>query len=200
MTAEALMAQLAHNDEYQKFIRREDEEIAAVAAEMRDAERPIVTDLRAAGLKLDSVSDLLDQSPRANANEVLIRHLDRGGYPDEIMDDMARAMRVEEKPPYDWWYFKARFLRASCTAESTGLAVLLAGSAQKKHLEGLVDLLRETDSEDRVFFLPPLRRLGGDHELKIIRALRADPVLGEEATEQLRQAERLERRRQKRST
>src|SRR5581483_10867065 len=84
-------------------------EVEAVEAErservrvLREAEQPIVADLNRAGVSVSSVWDLVNTSdPYPAALPVLLSHLERGGYPDRVMESLGRALAV--KVSVAWW-------------------------------------------------------------------------------------------------
>lgn len=80
VTAGELMAKLAHDEDYQRTKEADDAQRQARVQELHDAERPIVADLRRAGVDVDSVWDLVNTSaPYPNALPVLVKHLELGG-------------------------------------------------------------------------------------------------------------------------
>src|SRR5262249_10106439 len=59
----------------------------ARAQVLSEAEQPIVEDLRRAALRVDSVWDLVNTAePYPRALPILLNHLERGGYPDKVME------------------------------------------------------------------------------------------------------------------
>ncbi|WP_241975559.1 MULTISPECIES: hypothetical protein [unclassified Cryobacterium] len=52
-------------------------------------------DLRSAGVEVNSVWDLVNTAdPYPKALPILLDHLQRGGYPDRIMESLGRALGV----------------------------------------------------------------------------------------------------------
>ncbi len=162
-------------------------ERAARAQVLRDAEQPIVIDLRRVGVDVASVWDLVNSSePYPNALPVLLDHLERGGYPDRVMESLGRALAV--KPTVAWWdRVKARYLAARSPGEKEGTAVALAACATKAQLGDLIGFLDVADrGESRIYFLRPIKRLGGESGRALLESLRDDPTFGKEATALLR--------------
>ena len=149
---------------------------------LRAAEEPIVKDLRDAGYDVNSVWDLGNKPvPYPAAFPVLLEHLRRGGYPDRVMESLGQALAVRAMAP-EWEVIKALYLGARSPGEETGLAVALAGSATRDHLDELVALLREESrGATRIYFLRPIKRLGGDRGRALLESLVDDPLFGREA-------------------
>lgn len=158
---------------------------------LREAEQPIVADLRDAGLQVHSVWDLVNTSePYPAALPVLIGHLERGGYPERVMESLGRALAV--KPAVVFWeQLKTHYLRPRNPREEVGTAVALAACATAAQLEDLIGFLSiEERGESRLHFLRPILKLGRDRGRDVVEALRADPVFGAEATALLRRRRR----------
>lgn len=183
ITAGDLMAQLAADPEFQEKLQAEEAERLERLRELRLAQEPILKDLRAAGIKLDSVWDLVNTSaPYPHALPVLMTHLERGGYPERVMEGIGRALAV--KPSVVFWdRLKARWLGARDAGEEDGAAVALAACATRAHLEDLIHFLAvEERGQSRIYFIRPILKLGGDRGREIVDGLRGDPVFGDEAT------------------
>lgn len=149
---------------------------------LREAEQPIVRDLRGAGVEVTSVWDLVNTSvPYPQALPVLLDHLRRGGYPDRVMESLGRALAVRPAS-FAWELLRDLYLSASGRGEMEGLAVALAASATTEHLPELEALLREESRGDtRIHFLRAIKRVGGKEGRQILKSLRDDPVFGREA-------------------
>src|SRR5262245_58972797 len=94
-TAAELMAQLARDTAFQAAAAAREAELQERVSAYRDAEQPIVADLRGAGLHVESVWDLVNTAePYPDALPVLMEHLERGGYPDRVMEGLGRALAV----------------------------------------------------------------------------------------------------------
>lgn len=182
ISATDLMAQLQNDPEYQRKIRDAEEARQARAQMLRRAERPIVADLRAAGVDVDSVWDLVNTSvPYPAALPVLIEHLDKGGYPERVMESLGRALAVKPAVRY-WDRLKARYLNARDSGEEDGCAVALAASATRAQLNDLIGFLAlDERGTSRTYFLRPIKRLGGDAGRSLLKSLLDDPTFGKEA-------------------
>jgi hypothetical protein len=170
-------------------------DLEAVAAERQRywdeltlAEQPIVDDLREAGYDVKSVWDLGNDGSKSsypNALPILLSHLQRGGYPDAVMESLARALAVKEAADM-WPALHELFLSAKGPREEEGLAVALAASVTRDRIEALIALLDKSDSEFRLHFLRPIKRLGGERGVAILESLRSDPELRVQAEKLLK--------------
>jgi hypothetical protein len=182
-TAAEAAALLEMDPEFQR--RRADRE--AVLAErgkiLSDAEKPIVADLRNAGCEVTSVWDLVNTSvPYPQALPILFAHLERGGYPDRVMESLGRALAVRPASIY-WQRFRELHQRALGEDENDGLAVAMAASATAEHLAAMVDIVGDPSwGEDRIYLLRAILRVGGLQGREFVEALTSDEVLGKEAS------------------
>lgn len=191
ITAAELTEQLANDQEYQEAEAAREAERQAKAAEWRVAERPIVDDLLAAGVEVDSVWDLVNTAePYPDALPVLMEHLERGGYPDRVTEGIARSLAV--KPANEYWErLRQLYLRAEGPDASEGLAVALAAAAKPDNLDDLIALLTadppmaQVRGDTRIHFIRPILRVGGSRGREAVEGLRNDPVFGTEATARL---------------
>ncbi len=181
MTAAELMARLQGDEDYQRKTQDAEAARQVRAAELRQAEEPIVADLRSAGVEVESVWDLVNTStPYPDALEVLLRHLERGGYPDRVMESLGRALAVGPAA-FAWKTFRRLYLTAHGRGEEEGLAVALAASATADHVDGLIGLLDEASGETRIHLLRAIKGMGGSRGRDVLESLRSDPALGREA-------------------
>jgi len=142
-----------------------------------------VSDLRGVGLPLESVWDLVNSSdPYPDALPILVKHLELGGYPDRVMEGVARALAVKPAGAY-WTRLRDLYLRAEGPDEMNGLAVALAAAATPDNLDDLLVLLNETSrGETRLYFVRTVLNVGDERGRQTVEALKGDPVLGKEAT------------------
>ena len=182
ITAGELMAQLAGDQEYQRKAKAAEAERQIRVQELRRAEQPIVEDLRSAGVEVNSVWDLVNTAdPYPKALPILLDHLQRGGFPDRVMESLGRALAVGPAASV-WEALRQPYLAAQGCGEEEGLAVALAASATADHLGALIALLDETSrGSTRIHFLRPIKRVGGKRGLDVLRSLRDDPLFGKEA-------------------
>ena len=182
MTAAELMRQLAADKEFLEAKRQRDEKLEEGVAVLRAAERPIVDDIRGAGYDVSSVWDLVNTAePYPAALPVLLQHLERGGYPDRVMESLGRAIAVAPAA-YAWDSLRDLYLRSDGRGEEEGLAVALAASATPDRFESLIALIGEASRGDsRIHLLRAIKRVGGDRGTKVLGSLTEDPLFGKEA-------------------
>jgi hypothetical protein len=177
---------LRSDPDYRAKVEALEEERRERSRLLREAQQPIVADLRRVGLQVGSVWDLGNNSePYPEALPILLDHLKRGGYPDEVMESLARALAVKPSLVY-WDTLRALYLSAKGAGEEEGLAVALSACATGEQFDDLVALLHEESrGESRIHFLRPIRRLGRQRGLEIIESLVNDPLFGREARARL---------------
>lgn len=179
-----LKEEMLRNDpEYRAKVEAVEAERQERARRLREAEQPVVTDLRSAGVQVDSVWDLVNTSnPYPAALPILMDHLERGGYPERVMESLGRALAVKPSVAF-WERLKTHWLYARDPGEEDGAAVALAACATKAQVDDLIEFLSiEERGESRIYFIGPILRLGGHRGREVVEALRKDPVLGKEAT------------------
>lgn len=155
---------------------------------LREAEAPIVADLQRAGVEVGSVWDLVNTSePYPAALPVLLRHLEQGRYPERVMESLGRALAV--KPSVAWWdRLKALYLASpSSSGEEDGVAVALAACATRDQLDDMIAFLElEERGDSRIYFLRPIKRLGGVRGHAVLESLRSSPTFRREVAALLR--------------
>ena len=182
ISATELMAKLQNDPEYQRKMQAAEAERQVRVQELRRAAQPIVDDLRRAGYEVNSVWDLGNNSdPYPDALPILLDHLQRGGYPDRVMESLGRALGVAQSVSI-WETLRQLYLAAQGSGEEEGLAAALAASATADHLDALIALLDETSrGGTRMRFLRPIKRVGGKRGLDVLTSLQDDPLFGKEA-------------------
>lgn len=187
-----LKAEMLRNDpKYRAQVEAAEAERRERARALREAEQPVLEDLRRVGVDVGSVWDLVNTSePYPDALPVLLEHLERGGYPDRVLESLGRALAV--KPAHLYWdKLHELYLGAAGSGESEGLAVALAASATADDLDAMVGLLGEESCGDsRIHFLRPILRIGGDRGREVVESLRSDPLYGREASALLKRRTR----------
>lgn len=182
MTAADLAAKLALDPEFLRRRRRLESELQMRVEAWRMAEKPIVDDLRAAGLDVQSVWDLVNTDvPYPQALPILIEYLETGSFPDRVMEGVGRALAV--LPAGKFWDRLASVYRlADSEGQAEGAAVALAACASAEHVPEMIDFLSIAErGETRVYFLRPIRDLGGAHGRAALQACIQDEDLGIEA-------------------
>jgi hypothetical protein len=185
--ATEFMMQLAQDKDYQRGKAAFDAELQERANALRAAEQPVVASLRSIGVQVDSVWDLVNTSePYPAALPVLMEHLERGGYPDRVMESLGRALAV--KPAVVFWdRLKTLYQAPRNPGEEDGTAVALAACATAAQLEDLIGFLSLSErGESRVYFIRPILKVGGQRGREIVESLRDDPAFGKEARAQLK--------------
>jgi hypothetical protein len=132
---------------------------------------------------VDSVWDLVNTAdPYPAALPVLIEHLERGGYPERVMESLGRALAVKTAVVF-WDRLKTLYLGSRNPGEEDGTAVALAACATEAQLDDLLGFLSvEERGESRIYFIRPILQVGRDRGREVVGALRSDPVFGKEAT------------------
>lgn len=176
------MAQLAQDTDFQAKTAAAEAERQVRVQELRRAEQPIVADLRQAGVDVESVWDLVNTAePYPAALPVLLGHLERGGYPDRVMESLGRALAVGPAVAL-WDRLKLLYLASRNPGEEDGTAVALAACATEAQLDDLIDLLSvEERGASRIYFVRPILKLGGARGRRLVEGLRSDPVFSKEA-------------------
>ena len=176
------MAQLQNDPDYQRKSQAAAAERQSRAQELRRVEQPIVTDLRDVGVDVKSVWDLVNTSePYPAALPLLVAHLERGGYPDRVMESLGRALAV--KPSVEFWdRLKALYLAPRSPGEEDGAAAALAACATEAKLDDMVGFLSLSErGESRIYFIRPILKVGGQQGREVVESLRSDPTFGKEA-------------------
>lgn len=183
VTADELLRQLEGDPAFEARVEADKAQREERVRLLSAAELPIVEDLNAVGASVSSVWDLVNTSvPYPDALPVLLAHLERGGYPDRVMESLGRALAV--KPAVTWWDdLKRLYLSARGPGEEDGTAVALAACATRAQLDDLIALLDVDErGESRIYFIRSIKRLGGQRGRAILESLRDDPTFGREAT------------------
>lgn len=179
-TAAELMAELQADPAFVAQRAQREDEQRRREAEWRSAEAPLVAELRAAGLAVDSAWDLVNTTaPYVEVLPILLEHLGRP-YPDRVREGIARSLAVPEAA------FGADTLLALYAAEPAetdakqGLAVALATAAAEDRIDELIALAGDpAHGSSRLLLLRALPR-------EALKAFASDPELGEEARRLLR--------------
>lgn len=180
--AEMKARMLRENPEYRARVEAVETERRERRDALRLAERPIVQDLAEAGIEVASVWDLVNTStPYPGALPILLKHLERGGYPDRVMESLGRALAVKPANKY-WQRLKARYLSSRSAGEEDGAAVALAACATASQLNDLIEFLNvEERGESRIYFLRPIKRWGGAEGRAVLESMRDHLLFGREA-------------------
>jgi hypothetical protein len=190
MTAAELMAELARKQCEDHAYRAELERVASERAERarlnRVAEQPVVADLRAIGLDLDTVWDL-DKIPdsRPRAIPVLLKHLALD-YPDRVLEGIG--VGLNHRSVRAWWEdLREMMLNTEHDVVRDRTAAALSDCATREHYEDLLAFLGNDGlGECRIYFVRPINKIGNRIKAgqgrAVIESVADDPVLGKEAT------------------
>lgn len=202
MTAEEAIAEkealLRTDPAYRAAVEAVEAEREALHAEREAAEQPLLRDLAAVGVEVDSVWDLAArEEPCPEAVPVLLDHLGRPG-PDDVGEGIAAALGKPEARPH--WDELVRAYRAADPAtrpsSTDGLAATLARLADRRTMPDVLELLHDASrGESRVLLLRAVTRSRLPDRWEIVRACTADPVLRLEAEHLLHQRDLRARRR-----
>ena len=184
MTAEEALRVLEADPEWRAQRAAQDAEMRRVRRMYVEAQKALVADLKEVGAPVtESVYDLVNTSePYPQALPVLVKHLEAGGYPPVIMEGIGRALSVRDSVVF-WDRLVERYRNSRCEGELTGMALALSACMDKAHIDDVIGLLTdESGGSDRIFFIEPLVRRGGERGRAVVEGLVDDPVVGKEAT------------------
>jgi hypothetical protein len=201
------MERLNSDPEYLARKKEQDEEFQRKAEEYAHAEAPLVQALKAAGVPVSSVWDLvnagrkrpsrtfristdppeaiwdwLDAKGRSFATIVplLLEHLQRP-YPDRVRAGIARALAVPEAK-FAWPLLVKLYRQDQGDWSRDGLAVALSNLADDDLIDELIALARDPQNgKSRVLLLDALRRSRLPRTQTALTEFGKDPVLQKEA-------------------
>ncbi len=152
------------------------------------AERPLVDDLRRAGVQVSSAWDLVE-SRRIDerAVPVLLQHLSRP-YPEVIREGIAHALATPASTRF-WHDLRKRYLAERAVTVKDGLAVALASALPQDGLHDLIALANDSrNGPSRILFFSALSKHAAGREA-LARYMR-EPELRQEAERVLRRGGR----------
>ena len=181
------MARLRREDpEYRARTEQLEADLQARAIAEREASRPVLDDLRAIGIDVDSLWDLYKvPDARPHAIPVLLAHIVRE-YPDRVLEAIGQGL--DDKASRSWWDDLRAILRTTeHPVVRDRVACAMATCAAREHYEDLLTFLRDDSlGESRIYFLRPINRIGNrisDGEgQSVMASVAGDSVLGKEAT------------------
>jgi hypothetical protein len=181
------MAQRRREDpEYRARAEQFEADLQARAMQEREASRPVLDDLRAIGVEVDSVWDLHTvPDVRSRAIPVLLTHIVRE-YPDRVLEGIGQGL--DDKASRPWWDdLRAILLATDHPVVRDRVACALAACAAREHYGDLLTFIRDDSlGESKIYFLRPINRIGNrisDGEGRaVIESVTGDPVLGKEAS------------------
>ena len=182
ISAADFMAQLETDEEYQAQRVEFKRGLAERTAVWRAAEEPLVAELNAVGVEVDSVWDLVNTDMAYPlALPILIRYLEAGGLPDRVLEGVGRALAVG--PAVEFWDRLVELvLSPSSDGQAEGASVAMAASATAEQADELIRIVAETPRRpEHIFFLRPISKLAGERGRDLLASLDSDPVLAIEA-------------------
>lgn len=157
--------------------RRQEAERQARAAEWRRAETPLVHQLSAAGIAVDSVWDLVNMSDLyPDALTILVDHLQRP-YPGRVREGIARALAVPQSK-FAWDVLIRLYRDEDSKDAKDGLAVAIAAAADDEAIEDVIALARDKrHGSSRILLLSALERSAEPGSRTALMELGTDPDL-----------------------
>lgn len=171
---------------YRAELERAERERVERDRQLRIAEQPVVDDLHALGIDVDSVWDLYKiPESRPKAIPVLLKHLALD-YPDRVLFGIGQGL-YDTSARAHWAEIRDLMLSTDRDEARDRLAVALSKCARREHYGDLLDFVRdERLGECRIYFLRPINRIGNRMSAgqgrAVIESLADHPVLGREAT------------------
>ncbi|GAA3825971.1 hypothetical protein [Nocardioides panacisoli] len=172
--------------EYRASVDRQEAERRQRREELMRAEEPLVADLQAAGIPVDSAWDLYKHPELGEtAYPLLVRHLVLD-YPDRILQGIARGFSKAAARRH-WKELLQIYLAEGRPEARDGLAATLSGCAVRTHYADLVAILdNEALGETRIYFLRPVHRIGNRMRAgegrRVIERVANDPELRTECS------------------
>lgn len=154
------------------------DQVVNAAGRMRTkATRPLMRDLRAAGVRGRDLWDELDIKAHPAAIPVLIEYLESGDLPEDVLVTVGNLLSIRVTAAY-WERVKAIYLEPRSAGQEEGAAIALSGCASREHYDELVDFVKDgRRGPDRVHFLHKVSRLGGSEGWEVIESVAHDPHL-----------------------
>jgi hypothetical protein len=182
-TAAQVLAELHADPAYVAAQKQRDNERNARTLAYHLAEEPIVRDLRAKGIAVASVWDLVaSDKDYSGAIPVLLLHLSKD-YPDRVREGIARALAVPSAK-IGWEVLVSEFEKdpdLEGHGAKAGIALALAASADEGVLPEVIRLLADRrHGASRGLLLLALKRLKPTNLSQLIDVLKDDPDLAVE--------------------
>jgi hypothetical protein len=177
---------LREDPEFRALVEQKEVEHRERVRRLREAEMPVIRDLAAVGVEVDSVWNLCKiPDSRPKAIPVLLEHLTRD-YPDRVLQGIG--MGLNDKSARAWWaQLKSLYLDTKRDAVRDVLASALSGLATRAHYDDLVSFLtNDSLGETRIYFLRPINRIGNrmaaGRGRAVIEQLATAPIFAKEAS------------------
>jgi hypothetical protein len=178
---------------YDAMIERRQRQEAALqkqAQEWRQAEGPLVDDLKSAGFNVSSAWDLVNTpGSYPSAIPILLDHLPRA-YPPAVREGIARALAVPEAIS-GWPLLKKMYRDETEKRAKDGLAVAIAAAARDEVVGDIIQLVKDVrHGSSRLLLLRALERSDDPRAHATLRSLATDPDLEKEIPIIMRRLER----------
>src|SRR5690348_9343986 len=101
-TVAELLAEMDSDPKHRATIAKQEDDRKQFLEALNKAAQPIVEGLRSAGVDIEVVGDLLDDGRKIelSAIPVLLEHVKRADYPDQIREILLRALGSPVARPY----------------------------------------------------------------------------------------------------
>lgn len=188
VTAGELLRELEADPEWVAARDARDRDARDQEEQFRREQQPLVADLAAAGVVVQSAWDLLNSpGPYPAALPILMFHLSRP-YSERVLEGIARALAVKEARPIAWDELLALLKSGTLPPEAANAAmVAISAMARPSDLPVLVALIREPSlGARRVFLVRNLMRSKRPEARATLLQLRDDPDLRIEIAARLR--------------
>lgn len=182
-TAAELMSELGSDKAFLEREREQEDARKKIRSELLKAEAPLVSDLRSAGVDVESVWDLVDRKePYPSVIPLLFEHAKKD-YPDRIREGIIRALGVPSSRER-WGELVEFFEKNSLNLPQKirhAAAFALSGAADDSVIDDVIRLISNDKlGEDRIPLLLALMRSKNPKAKMLVLELRNDPCLGRE--------------------
>jgi len=183
-TAAELIAELTDSPEHQAMLARKKEDREQHWKALNQAAQPIVEALRASGINVAQVSDLLDGRKLDPAIvPLLLENVRRTDYPDQIREMLLRALGSPVVSPY--WNELVTLFELNTARLSPAIhyvaAAALDGAFDEDKIDDVLRLAKDQRlGQARAPLLFTLKRSKDPRAKMLLLELRDDPDLGNE--------------------
>lgn len=197
ITARELMEELNADPEWVARRKRQDEEHARRAEELREAEEPLIEALRAMGYEVASAWNLPGlPNPYTDALPLLLDHLQRP-YPPNVRAGIARALMVPEVA-FAWDLILELYRGEKSDWVKQGLANILSVIGRRR-VDEILELLRdESLGSSRVLLLTVIDKSKDSRSDALLEEMTSDPQLAKEAAHLIKKRAKNRERREER--
>jgi len=175
--------------------RQQHHELQERAAEWRQAEAPLVEQLRTAGFHVDSVWDLVNTNTSyLKVLPLLLDHLQRP-YPAPVREGIARALAVPEAK-FGWGVLVPLYRNEQDKRAKDGLAAAIAAAADDEVIAEVIELAEDQrHGPSRLLLVRAIERSRDPRAYRALVGLATDPELRKEVQVVLHRLERAKGRR-----